>query len=104
MTPDTYTLPSGRTLGYAEYGDPHGRPVFGAFGGAARHFRPSDDVTAAAGVRLILLERPGFGLSAPLPGRTLLDWPKDVVALADALGLGKFAVIAGSQGGPYGAA
>jgi pimeloyl-ACP methyl ester carboxylesterase len=100
----TLPLPSGRKLGYAEYGDPAGRPVFGAFGATARLFRPPDAVTAAAGVRLILPERPGFGLSDPQPGRTLLDWPLDLAALADALGLGRFALVAGSQAGPYGAA
>lgn len=100
----THALPTGRRLGYAEYGRPDGHPVFGAFGAAARRFRPPDDATAAAGVRLILLERPGFGLSDPQPGRTLLDWPGDVVALADALGLDRFGVVASSQAGPYGAA
>lgn len=100
----THTLPTGRILGYAEYGRLDGHPVFGAFGAAARFFRPPDDATAAAGVRLILLERPGFGLSSPQPGRTLLDWPGDVIALADALGLDRFGVLAGSQAGPYGAA
>lgn len=97
-------LPGGRRIGWAEYGVPDGWPVLGTFGAAARTFRPPDDVTRAAGVRLIVVERPGFGLSEPLPGRTLLDWPADVAALADALGLGRFAFVAGSQSGPYGAA
>ena len=100
----TLRLPDGRRLGLAEYGQPDGRPVFGFFGAAARRFRPDDRVTAAAGVRLMVLERPGFGLSDPLAPRTLLEWTRDVTALADALGLERFAVIGSSQGGPYGAA
>lgn len=42
-----------------------------------------------------------MGLSDPRPGRRLLDWPADVGALADALGLDRFAVIGFSGGGPY---
>ena len=100
----TLRLPEGRRLGFAEYGAPDGRPVFGIFGAAARRLRPPDGVTVRAGVRLILLERPGFGLSDPVPRRTLLDWPAEVLALAGALGLDKFAVVGGSEGGPFGAA
>ncbi|MCC7359994.1 MAG: alpha/beta hydrolase [Anaerolineales bacterium] len=104
--PDARTLhlPDDRRLGFAEYGRPAGWPVFGFFGASARRFRPNDAETTAAGVRLIVLERPGFGLSDPLPPRSLLAWTSDVAALADALGLARFAVIGSSQGGPYGAA
>jgi pimeloyl-ACP methyl ester carboxylesterase len=66
--------------------------------------RPPDEVTAAAGVRLFVLERPGFGLSDPLPSQGLLDWPDDVLAVAEALGLRRFAMVGGSQAGPYAAA
>lgn len=100
----TLRLPDGRRIGWAEYGVPTGWPVVGFFGAAARFLRPPDEVTTAAGARLIVLERPGFGLSDPLPPRSLLAWTADVLALADALGVGRFAVVGGSQGGPYGAA
>jgi pimeloyl-ACP methyl ester carboxylesterase len=78
--------------------------VFGTFGAAARLLRPPDEITAAAGVRLIVLERPGFGLSDPLPSQGLLEWPDDVAALAEGLGLERFALVGGSQAGPYAAA
>ncbi|HEY1011586.1 MAG TPA: alpha/beta hydrolase [Herpetosiphonaceae bacterium] len=100
-TAQTISLPDGRALGFAEYGPPDGFPVIGFFGAGARLMRPPDDQTSAAGVRLITAERPGFGLSSPQPGRRLLDWPADVAALADALGLGRFAIVGASQGGPY---
>ena len=61
-------------------------------------------VLARAGVRRITVDRPGVGFSDPHPGRTLLDWPDDVCALADALGLDTFAVLGTSGGGPYAAA
>ena len=48
-------------------------------------------------------DRPGIGLSTFQPGRRLLDWPADVAALADALGIDRFAVMGWSCGGPYAA-
>jgi pimeloyl-ACP methyl ester carboxylesterase len=53
------------------------------------------------GYRLVVPDRPGFGQSDPLPGRTLLDWPADATRLLDTLGVGSFAVTGGSGGGPY---
>jgi pimeloyl-ACP methyl ester carboxylesterase len=58
----------------------------------------------AAGVRLFLVDRPGYGLSDLHPGRTLLDWPRDVEELADALGIERFGVFGMSGGGPHAAA
>ena len=56
------------------------------------------------GVRLIAPDRPGFGLSTPLPRRRILDWPHDVVAAAAALELPRFSVLGISAGLPYAAA
>jgi pimeloyl-ACP methyl ester carboxylesterase len=53
------------------------------------------------GVRVVGIDRPGFGRSDPLPGRRLLDWPADVAAVADALGLERFAVYGRTAGAPY---
>jgi pimeloyl-ACP methyl ester carboxylesterase len=99
---DRVNLPDGRSLGYAEYGDPSGKPVL-FFPGtpSSRLLHPPEGPTASLGARLIVVERPGFGLSDFQPGRTLLDWPDDVVALADALDIERFAVAGLSAGGPY---
>jgi pimeloyl-ACP methyl ester carboxylesterase len=56
--------------------------------------------TAAAGVHLVTIDRPGYGRSDHQPGRTVLDWPTDVQELAETLGLARFAVVAHSSGGP----
>ncbi len=99
-------LRDGRSLGYAEYGDPAGKAVFFFHGipGSRLSWHTDPSLATSLGIRLIAPERPGYGLSDFQPGRTLLDWPDDVLALADALGLARFAVVGVSGGGPYAAA
>jgi len=96
-------LSDGRRLGYAEYGDLAGRPVIYCHGFPTSRLEPCliGAVAEEAGVRLIAPDRPGYGLSDFQPGRRILDWPRDVLELADILGLGGFAVIGMSGGGPY---
>ena len=53
---------------------------------------------ANLGVRLIGADRPGYGLSSSHPERTLLTAADDTAALADDLGLDRFAA-AGWSGG-----
>jgi pimeloyl-ACP methyl ester carboxylesterase len=96
-------LSAGRRLGYAEYGDPSGHPIFFFHGQPGnRLFRyPDETLTASLGARLITIDRPGYGLSDFQSKRRLLDWPQDVSEFADALGISRFAVLGFSAGGPY---
>lgn len=97
-----HRLSDGRNLAYAEYGVPHGAPVFFFHGSpGSRLFRPPDEVTQRLGVHLICVDRPGYGGSAFQANRRLLDWPNDIAALADALELDSFAVCGHSGGGPH---
>ena len=98
----TIRLKDGRTLGYAEYGDPNGTPVvfFHGTPGSRLAAAPAWNDTSL-GIRLIAPDRPGLGLSTYLPGRTLLSWPSDVTELADALSLDRFTVCGVSGGGPH---
>ncbi len=102
----TVPLPDGRVLGYAEYGDPAGAVLISCHGGLSSRLdiRGCDAAARAAGVRVIAPDRPGVGLSARQPGRSLLDWPADVAALAGILGVDRFMVLGWSAGGPYAAA
>jgi pimeloyl-ACP methyl ester carboxylesterase len=101
----TITLPGDRRLAYTEWGVPDGKPVLYFHGTpGSRLWCPDEAVTAAAGVRLVAPDRPGFGRSDPQAGRTFADWPRDVEALADALGIASFAVVGISGGGAYAAA
>lgn len=101
-------LQDGRVLSYAECGDPRGAPLFHFHGTPSSRFElvspELDQAAARLGVRLVLPERPGFGRSDFQPQRRLLDWPADVLALADALQLERFAVTGYSGGAPYAAA
>jgi pimeloyl-ACP methyl ester carboxylesterase len=96
------TLSDGRTLAYAGFGDPRGKPVFFFHGTpGSRFFRPPDEITSRLGVHLICVDRPGYGMSTFQPGRCMLDWPGDIARLADSLGVDKFYVAGHSGGGPY---
>ncbi len=99
----TLRLRDGRFLGYAEYGDPQGKPLFyfHGFPGSRLEARLAHDAAKAGGVRVISLDRPGMGLSDFQRGRRFTDWPEDVVQASDAQGIGRFAVMGLSGGGPY---
>ena len=102
----TIRLSDGRSLAYLDLGDPDGRPVFyfhGAPGSRLEGLR-FGELSRRLGVRMIAPDRPGYGLSDFQEGRTYLDWPDDVGELADHLGIGRFAVLGWSSGGPYAAA
>jgi pimeloyl-ACP methyl ester carboxylesterase len=58
-------------------------------------------VARRRGVRLVGVERPGYGHSTPYVYGSVRDFADDVETLADALGLGRFAIAGLSGGGPY---
>lgn len=99
----TCTDDMGRTLTWAEYGDPDGVPLLflhGSPGGrlsAAQH----DQRFARQGLRVVSPDRPGYGGSDAAPGHTLRDFADDLLALLDACELDRVFVVGGSGGGPY---
>jgi pimeloyl-ACP methyl ester carboxylesterase len=93
-------LADGRALAY-EDGDPDGAPVLHFHGApGSRGFRPRAAETAAAGVRLITFDRPGYGESDPVEAPTVVDIARDALELMDSLGVAGFGVVAWSGGGP----
>lgn len=92
-----------RGFGIAEYGDINGEPIFFFHGwpGARLQGKMAEDQALKLGIRFIALDRPGFGLSDFQRNRTLLDWPRDVLGIADILGLDKIGLIGLSGGAPY---
>lgn len=96
-------LADGRRLAHLDLGAPDGTPVLYQHGGlsCSRDIAFADARCRERGVRLVAPDRPGIGDSGRRPGRTVADWAGDVGALADALGIERFAVLGWSAGGPY---
>lgn len=98
---ETVRLSDGRRLAFAEWGDAYGSPVLYLHAVPGSRLWFDEQATASRGVRLITVDRPGYGRSDPKEGATLLTWVDDVEQLAQALGLAGFPVVAWSMGGPY---
>lgn len=88
---------------HQEYGEPGGAPFFYCHGlpGSRRECELLDAAARRHGMRVIGIDRPGYGGSMPQAGRTLRDWPETIQRLADRLNLERFGVIGISGGGPY---
>jgi pimeloyl-ACP methyl ester carboxylesterase len=99
----TVQLRDNRFLSYLELGDPQGVPVLFTMGS------PSSAIGALAyadsaernGIRLISVDKPGYGQSTRARGRTLLGYGEDLRELADELGLERVALAGQSGGGPH---
>ena len=100
------TLKNGRKLGYAEYGDCAGKPLFFFHGlpGSRLEGRQLNAVARLHHYRLISPDRPGMGWSDMDERRTILSWASDIEALANHLSIEKFSIIAHSGGAPFAAA
>ena len=103
MSDSTMRLRDGRTLGVAVVGQPDGLPIFHFHGrGVSRlEVLQVEALASTHEVRLIGLDRPGIGCSDPKAGHRILDWPDDVVEVADQLGIEQFAVEGVSAGSAY---
>jgi len=99
----TIKLAGGRTVGFATYGCPQGTPAIWCHGGPGSRKDPvhRDTEAAKADLLLIGIDRPGYGISTPLPNRTIADWIPDALAVADELGVDKFLTVGESTGGAY---
>jgi pimeloyl-ACP methyl ester carboxylesterase len=107
LTETDLTLADGRVLHVYDSGAPsnnedplvvfwqHGTPNTGAPPG------PLLPVAERLGVRWVAHDRPGYGSSTPVPGRDVASAAADVAAVADALGIDRFAVMGHSGGGPH---
>ena len=73
----------------------HGSPQTGAL------LEPLLVAAAARGIRLVSYARPSYGGSSPKPGCDVASASRDVEQVVDALGVGRFAVMGASGGGPH---
>jgi pimeloyl-ACP methyl ester carboxylesterase len=104
--PEPYSLirlPDGRALSYLEVGQSSGPAVFHFHGHGSSRLEALmlEEQALKLGVRVIAFDRPGIGRSDPKSGDMLLDWPTDIAAAADLLGINRFAVQGMSAGAPY---
>ena len=99
----TVAATDGRSLTIAEWGDPDGFPVFLLHGTPGSRFEGQANASAYAdvGARAIMYDRPGYGGSDRFRGRRVVDSVADVSAIADSLGIERFAVSGVSWGGPH---
>ncbi|KAL2783802.1 Alpha/Beta hydrolase protein [Aspergillus keveii] len=97
-------LPSGGTLEYHTYGPTSGFPILYI------HGTPDSGVTLSCfetclasrlGVRWIAPDRPGIGESTFYADRSVLDYPADIRALIEHLGIRQFAIMGTSGGSGY---
>jgi pimeloyl-ACP methyl ester carboxylesterase len=102
----TIQLADGRTLACTEVGDPNGSPGFYFHGAPGSRLEGLlyAEANREFGIRMIIPDRPGYGLSNNHENRTYLDWAQDVAELAHYLGVKRFAVLGYSSGRPYAAA
>ncbi len=93
----------GAAVGWESYGDPDGAPVLWCHGGLSSRLDASlaHDGARRAGARIISIDRPGIGRSAPVPVATVDAWPPVAGAVMDQLGYEYFAVAGWSAGAPY---
>lgn len=93
----------GRVLSVVQGGDPQGLPVFVHHGTPGTNLLFEGWLAQASedGIRLISHDRPGYGGSDRHEGRSVADVAGDVTAIADALGIERFATWGISGGGPH---
>jgi len=108
VVPDGYDprvlhLLDGRDLAYCLYGREDGTSVLFFYGTPGTMFLAPDRLVPVEelGIRLLVVDRPGYGASTRLAGRSVAAVADDLAVLADHLGWDRFAVWGASGGGPH---
>jgi pimeloyl-ACP methyl ester carboxylesterase/DNA-binding CsgD family transcriptional regulator len=97
-------LPDGRRLAYREYGRRNGRPFLAFHEGLGSSLLPVglDGFAGRIGLRVICIDRPGFGQSDPLPEFAFERVAADIETLCDHIGVARldiFTMISGASAG-----
>jgi pimeloyl-ACP methyl ester carboxylesterase len=106
VTETDLALGDGRTLHVYDAGTGDGAAGLALFWhhgtpGTGAPPEPLFAAAAARGIRWVSCDRPGYGGSTRHPGRDVVSAAADVAAVADALGIDRFAVMGQSGGGPH---
>ena len=99
----TVGVGGGRALCLELAGEPDGKPIVVEPGEpmSRRLYGPWIADAEQKGIRLIGIDRPGYGGSSAHPGYTVASHAEDVRAVAEALGYERIGVWGISGGGPY---
>ncbi|WP_143753237.1 alpha/beta fold hydrolase, partial [Clavibacter michiganensis] len=102
LTETDLRLPDGRTLHCYDTGPGDGADLVVVYHHGTPNVGPPPaplvEAPAGRGIRWISYDRPGYGGSARDPGRTVATTAADDAAVADALGIDRFAVLGHSSG------
>lgn len=101
----TLDLPDGRKLGYAFYGSafPNAPTIIFIHGSGDNRLSGGFFHKAAEDLdmRIISVDRPGWGLSSTRMGGTVLDFAQDIKHLTSELHVQHYGIIGASGGGPF---
>ena len=103
MREELVAAANGRELMVLEVGDPDGYPVLHHHGTPSCRLEVAhhDEAFRELGLRIIAVDRPGYGQSTPRRGATVGQWAEDATHVADRLRLDAFGVSGYSAGGPF---
>lgn len=93
------SLPDGRRLGAAEFGQRSSLPLVYLHGFLGSRLEPG--AVDRRFVNIIGLDRPGYGRTDPQPVRSLAGFGRDVRDGLDRLGVGRCVLAGASAGAPY---
>jgi pimeloyl-ACP methyl ester carboxylesterase len=98
----TLTRADGRRVAWSEWGEADGSPVVLLHRNpGSRLFDPDPEATASGRVRLITLDRPGYGQTDPVADPTRAAVASDIAAVVDHLGVEEIALVGWSGGGHF---
>jgi pimeloyl-ACP methyl ester carboxylesterase len=95
----THRLSDGRSMSFAEFGDPTGFPLLCCHGYPASRYEAGQ--LSGTSFRLIVPDRPGYGRSDAHALSSIAAWASDAGALLDHLSIDRFAVWGHSGGAPF---
>jgi pimeloyl-ACP methyl ester carboxylesterase len=97
-------LPDGRSVTFSSAGPEDGFPIVychGAIGSPRWRTPDLDRLIERLSIRYLMVNRPGFAGSDPSPGRTVVDFARDLGDVMSILGHRRFSVVGVSAGAPY---
>ena len=100
----TFQLADGRNMAYQEYGDLSGEPVVHCHSVLGSHMEQAfnaDEICKQKNVRLIVMDRPGFGASDPDDDACFKKWPHDLAEFLDAENISKCSLTGYAMGGQF---